>query len=329
MVQLNKIILGGGTLVSAIGIGFFMQNAGASPARSVDVVPVQAASMMAAPQVELTDVTFTSVEDMPLVPDAGPAVPVLPETIQLAALDSDIPLPAMPVEEPKAGFACETVMEATPQAAAMVKLVLSGCHADARATIHHNGMMVSVVTDAEGVAAVTLPALSENAVFIADLLNGEGAVAQTLVTSFADYDRVVLQWKGDAGFQLHALEYGAGYADAGHIWSAAPGDIAQTVQGKGGFVTTVGDLDLVDGLRAEVYTFPAGAAGRAGDVQMSVEAEVTAANCGHEIAAQTLQVTGGAKLTVQDLTLAVPPCDAKGEFLVLKNLLQDMKIASN
>jgi hypothetical protein len=29
------------------------------------------------------------------------------------------------------------------------------------------------------------------------------------------------------------------------------------------------------------------------------------------------------------LTLAIPDCDAIGEYLVLKNLLRDLKVASN
>jgi hypothetical protein len=32
---------------------------------------------------------------------------------------------------------------------------------------------------------------------------------------------------------------------------------------------------------------------------------------------------------VRDLTLDIPTCDATGGFLVLKNLLQDLKIARN
>ena len=34
-------------------------------------------------------------------------------------------------------------------------------------------------------------------------------------------------------------------------------------------------------------------------------------------------------MKTQDLTLAVPGCDAVGSFLVLNNLVTDLKVASN
>ena len=79
---------------------------------------------------------------------------------------------------------------------------------------------------------------------------------------------------------------------------------------------------------AEVYTFPTDTATRAGDVTLRVEAEVSETNCGRELEAQTI-ATGDTGLTVQDLVLAMPDCEAIGEFLVLKNLFNDRKSAQN
>ena len=78
---------------------------------------------------------------------------------------------------------------------------------------------------------------------------------------------------------------------------------------------------------AEVYTFPTGVAQQSGNVELTVEAEVTQANCGRDITAQSLEVTGSAPLRVRDLELAMPVCDAVGDFLVLKNMVNDLKIA--
>jgi hypothetical protein len=55
---------------------------------------------------------------------------------------------------------------------------------------------------------------------------------------------------------------------------------------------------------------------------------VSEANCGRELEAQTI-ATGDAGLKVQDIVLAMPDCEAVGEFLVLKNLFNDLKIAQN
>jgi hypothetical protein len=64
-------------------------------------------------------------------------------------------------------------------------------------------------------------------------------------------------------------------------------------------------------------------------VHVSVDAEVTIANCGLRVEAQTLEVRQAGKMKVQDLTLPIPACGAVGDFLVLQNLLQDLKVASN
>ena len=70
-------------------------------------------------------------------------------------------------------------------------------------------------------------------------------------------------------------------------------------------------------------------AAQEGDVALSVEAEVSEANCGLEIEAQALELRGSGQVKTQNLTLAVPDCDAVGSFLVLNNLLQDLKVAQN
>ena len=56
---------------------------------------------------------------------------------------------------------------------------------------------------------------------------------------------------------------------------------------------------------------------------------VTIANCGLRIEAQTLEVSRAGKMKVQDLSLPIPGCDAVGDFLVLQNLIQDLKVARN
>ena len=59
-----------------------------------------------------------------------------------------------------------------------------------------------------------------------------------------------------------------------------------------------------------------------------IEVEVTALICGLEIEAQSLEVITG-DLKMRELSLSVPDCDTKGTFLVLNNLVEDLKVASN
>jgi hypothetical protein len=190
-------------------------------------------------------------------------------------------------------------------------------------------MMFTHATDQGGRAAMLVPALTQSAVFIAGFANGEGAVAKTEVTDLGAYQRVVVQWQGDSGMSLHALEFGAEFGSAGHVRPDARRDVAAAATGEKGFMSLLGDADQPDAFMAQVYTFPSVPASRDGTVTLMVEAEVTPANCARDIEAQSLQTRAGGALKVQDVTLMMPECDAVGDFLVLKNLLNDFTIASN
>lgn len=348
MIPFNRILLAGGTIASAVGIGFVMQHSGptapenapvqtAMSEQSVSGVALavaspanRAAMRSVAEPVSDTDVTLelNSIEltTADITADRGLARRQ-DESVQLAALDKDADRLTAQSSQPMAS--CDPSMAITPAAIAMVDIAITSCAPESRVTLHHNGLMASYITDANGGLNVLLPALSEQAVFIAAFPDGTGAVGSTTVADMGAYERVAVQWSGDAGFQLHAREFGAGYGDAGHIWAGATGGMARAADGSGGVLTRLGDFDLPDSLRAEIYTFPTGTASRDGDVALSVEAELTEANCGREIEAQSMQLQDGGVLGIQDLTLQVPDCDGEGGFLVLKNLLQDLKIARN
>ncbi len=247
----------------------------------------------------------------------------------LAALD-DEPIAIMPREEPAPSFNCEVKVLATPAPAAMVQLFIDApCLTQERYTLHHNGMMVSGVTDVDGLSSMTVPALSAEAVFIVTFAAGDSAVAKAEVSSIEYYDRAIVQGAGLNGLQVHALEYGAAYGEEGHIWSGEMGDVAVAARGEGGFMTRIGEEVALNPQIVEVYTFPTGTALNEGFVELSLEAEVTAENCGRDLEAQVLQKSGSEPMSARELTLAMPDCDAIGDFLVLKNLFDDLNIARN
>jgi len=326
MSKARRYIMAGGTFACALGIGFFMQ--AQAPSRPVTAMQSGLAPVLDKP-VEISQIELTSAAPTPPVAIPGPvALPTAPVT--LAVAEEAVVPKALPQEEAAPTFTCEYEMDAALRKGAMVELAVSApCRINERFTVHHNGMMFNAVTDSAGQSMLEVPALSESAVFIASFADGEGALATANVDTLKLYDRFVVQWSGGAdSLHMHALEYGADFGDAGHIWAASAQDKARSVAGEGGFLTRLGTPSTDQGLMAEVYTFPTGTATRAGDVTLRVEAEVSDANCGRDIEAQTI-ATGDAGLTVQDIVLAMPDCDAVGEFLVLKNLFNDLKIARN
>lgn len=334
MIQSKRMITAGGTLLCALGIGYFMQSGAQTPAKQPQQqakavnTAAMAANAAASNQVDMKDVQLTSAAPaLPTAvePEGLPAKPVVN-----AALKYDAPIADMPAEESTPKLTCDYNLTARTEAAAMVHLSLDApCMVNEKFTLHHNGLMFTQVTDAAGSVEFNVPALAENAVFIVAFANGEGAVANATVSSLEYYDRAVVQWKGNSGMQMHALEYGAGYGEGGHVWSDTPRAESSAALGEGGFLTQLGVEDVDNALLAEVYTFPSGVAKRGGGVEMSVEAEITQANCGRDIEAQSIQKTADGSLKTQDLVLAMPDCTSVGDFLMLKNLLNDLKIAGN
>ena len=353
MINPRRILTAGGTFACALGVGFIMQNAASSEPVATEVsmggmiatAPVQVVEDSFTqvskgsgqiPEQEftgkLTGITLTSAS-IPTPPKMGPQPKRLPTSpvdgaqIAKAAL-TDQPILKLPPEEPAPAFSCEITMSAKALAAAMAEVTVNApCLVNERFTLHHSGMMFTEVTDSKGNSRMIVPGLSPNAVFMASFPNGEAAMASVSLDALEFYERAVIQWQGDSGLQLHALEYGAGYDDPGHVWADAAGDFEQMAMGDRGVLTRLGAKDVPNARLAEVYTFPSGAAQKPGDIHLSVEAEITSANCGRDITAQSLEVRKGGTLRARDLELAMPACDATGDFLVLKNMLNDLKIA--
>ena len=248
----------------------------------------------------------------------------------MAAVELDAPVTDALPEALPAAESCVASLTATPGPVATVLLeVHAPCAVDTMGTIHHQGMMFSILTDAEGRATVMAPALAANAVFIADLPGGYGAAAVITVPDVVNYDRAVLQWQGaDSGLGLHALEFGADYAQEGHVWAASMRSVDAAQEGTGGFLMRLGDVGIEGALMSEVYTYPTGITALSGTVELSVEAEVLPGNCGRAIAAQSIQIAPGIEASALDLTMTMPGCDAVGEFLVLKNMLRSLTLAS-
>ncbi|MCW8842994.1 MAG: translocase, partial [Rhodobacteraceae bacterium] len=240
----------------------------------------------------------------------------------------DLPVSDMPSEVATPNLACDVTLRAEPLPAALVALQLTApCLTGERVVVHHGALKFAEVIGPDGSLVVEVPALSEQATFVAVLANGDGAMAKIEVPSLQFYDRVAVHWQGQAGLELHAREYGASYDSDGHVWREAKRDVTAVVEGQQGFLTQLGDGALPNPLMAEVYTFPSGYSKEDGEVLMSIEAEVSRENCGKTISAESIEIRVSGVEETHRLSLEMPKCDAVGELLVLKNLLQNLKIA--
>lgn len=238
---------------------------------------------------------------------------------------------AMAAAPVQAQQACDPVLVAETSAGAMARLTLSStCHAGQDVIIHHNGLMISETLDDTGMLMLGIPALTETALFMAEFVeNGQVAVATTEVPSLAFYDRVALQWEGDSGLELHALEFGADYMTDDHVWRDAPKTMDRAALGEGGFLVPLGKMTPTAKYMAEVYTFPSATVSRTGNVMLSVEAVVGEGNCDSNVAAQTIQVKSGGDVMVKEVDLSIPDCDSVGDLVLLDGLVDDLKIGNN
>ncbi|MBE1284515.1 MAG: hypothetical protein GJ676_14475 [Rhodobacteraceae bacterium] len=323
--MLNKrlVMMIGGTATCALGIGFIMQNT-VTPSRYVTK-----------PETAQTQIQFQSEARSQTVSSIADDAPLQIDQITLTSAQSGLgesetseevrDLPETPKDPDTPRLGCDQHIVAVPVNDAQVQLhVQAPCQANERVTVHHSGMMFTTSTDENGTMTAVIPALAERAVFIVDFATGKDLVATTLVPDLHAHDRVVVQWSGKAGFEIHAREFGASYGETGHVWSG----MDQASNRTGSSVVRLGEPRGLNPSMAEIYSFPRAGIGSSGSIQLSVEAEVTLENCGRDVSAQSLELRDGQPLRTRDMTLSVPNCAATGDFLVLNNLLDDLKIAA-
>ena len=288
------------------------------------------------------DVPTTDALTFPNMP-RPPADAIMPKPLpalgpelraRMASISPVVEQPAAPaapeVKRSEFGLTCGALLTATPKDAAMVGLTLTDpCRSSESFTVQHGDLIFKATLDNLGTYMADIPAIYSTASFLVTFSDGLQAEAEIDIPMTDDLERVALISAGQTGLQIHALEFGADYEEPGHVWSGNPRNPASAARAGGGFVTTLGDASLPDAMLAEVYTFPANTRQQEGVVRLSIETEVTSYNCAKDISGQTLQKGANGAMRPVTLTLAMPDCDAIGEFLVLKNLLRDLKIASN
>jgi hypothetical protein len=331
MRSVRRILLAGAVFAIALGTGFVMQNGDAIASRSALVNGGAQALIAPSADPVLVDPPAT-VPEASLPQDPGPAR--LPGLSPLAARR-----PAAEAEDLAArldllsrlspfGLPCEAALSVEPAYGAMIALSLSApCQATMPVTVTQGGLRFTTMTDRTGALRLTLPALSPEATVTLRFDDGSMQHAKVDVPEAADFARVALQWQGETGLSLHAFEFGAERGGPGHVHAGAAHSSQRAALGAG-FMTALGAPQVPGAWLAEIYSFPIRGARREGFVDIVVEAEITAATCGREVRAETLQPAHDGPDATVGLTLTVPDCAAVGDFLMLKNLLRTMKVAA-
>lgn len=246
---------------------------------------------------------------------ASPVQLVAATTESAAASVTDMAEPAATAS------ACPVTMDLSVVPGAVLGVTLiARCAPNARVVLQHEGLSITGVTTATGALFTSIPAMTTMAEVKATLAGGISVNASVAVPEAAQYRRFAVQWQGDDAFQVNAYENGAAFGQPGHISDAQPG-LASDV---GSFLQRLGDPLAAMPLLAEVYTYPLTKT----PVAIEVEAAVTDKTCGREMIGETVFSDAGS-VVVTDLTLAMPGCDAIGDFLVLNNLVPDVTLAAN
>lgn len=273
------------------------------------------------PQVQLAELAPAAPE-----PSFGtlpkPAAPALVETETAPVAPAP---PAVAAEEAAQPMPCDVSLDLIAEPSAMIGItLLAPCNPNERVVLRHAGLAVTGLTTASGALFTALPAMATDATVEVAFADGTKTEASLAVPELAALRRFGVQWQAEDAFQVHAFENGAGYGEPGHVSAADPHRPVSGQSAVGGFLTLAGDSTTENPLLAEIYTFPADPAAKPDVV---VEAAVTDKTCGRELIGETL-ITMGGETYVTDLTLAMPECDAIGDYMVLKNLVPDMNMAA-
>ena len=270
-----------------------------------------------------------SSSDIMMLTDPEPPALPQPRTLQLAQAEAPSDGRATPALSPF-GLPCGLSVSASATVGGIVALdIMDPCQSFARVVVEHSGLNLTGQTDVMGLLTMDVPAFENPAFFTVRMPDGTSESALAMVPDLGDFVRVGLQWNEDMQLELHALEFGASYDDPGHVWQENPGSVAAAIAGEGGFLTSVGDASVQQPMLAQIYTFPRDTLAGSGNIRLSIEAPVTETNCGQRAIARTLDLAEDGQVAVVGLTFTLPGCDAVGDYLLLQNLLQDLRVASN
>jgi hypothetical protein len=213
---------------------------------------------------------------------------------------------------------CPVTFVGERQPLALVKLSLTApCLPATRLIIRQGPLEFAVRTNATGAADFTVPALARDASFTVLRDNTELARTDVIVPDIWRFDRVALNWRGPEILNLHAFGEAAYFGDAGHIWRAAPGSLADVADGRAGYLFEYRDHAGDMPIHAEVFTFPAGQDVSDGKITMRISSLLHPRNCGREVDFRVIKALDRDGPKVTPLSVRMPGCGQLGHVVML------------
>lgn len=324
----RRILMAGTTFFLAAATGHVMQNGDAISAKLRGALSSSGSAAAAATGTDVakaapaeTDVAATPQTGKPVLLESRlpdfPRAPVreLTSGVLLAArMDAvadgyERPVSAADETYSVFGIPCgASELKLSLGARGTLKAVLSApCHPEERAIFSHAGLSFAMMTDAAGMAEVTIPAMDAAGAVSASFAEGDSLSAERSVPDLKGLRRIAISGGGD--LRLNVYENGAAFGAEGHYSAARPGDPATT---GGAVLAIVGDPAMDLPVIMEVFTASADAQA----VVVEAEAETTEANCGGTLRANVLSIAGGKTGLDETLVQAMPDCDAVGDLVL-------------
>ncbi|MEO0912396.1 MAG: hypothetical protein AAFY59_05320 [Pseudomonadota bacterium] len=303
--------------------------------------PALVASLRTDDTSALSGLSTPAARPEPTPPPAAEVPPVAtPEPVEPVIAEENVPeqevaaltppeaeeeaVPAAP--EPPVALDCGIDMALQAQVGAeVVASILSPCRPDTQFEVTHAGLAFSATTDAEGMANVVIPALTDDVDVKISFEDGAEAEGSIAVTDLRKVTRVAVTWDADIDFDLHALEFGAQVGADGHVWVGAPGDYRSARRGGGGYMMSLGPL-TGPGLRAEVYTLFQTSRTKEGFVDLSLKLAGFGAECDDAPVIRTLRTEGEGIERDRDITFSLSGCENAAD-IVVPNTIRDIRIS--
>lgn len=249
-----------------------------------------------------------------------------PEILQASLPET---LPVSPnVSLPSGQSACNIALSGASRSGANVQLQINAaCKPLKMATITHAGIVFSVLTDENGAATVTFPAMEDEARISVEFDDQSSATTTVSVRGMDAVIRAGVSWRGNMNLDLNAIEFGAAVGSEGYITPQSPRDYRSSRIKGGGYLVQLGDPALEGGALSEVYSLPVARNQQRGTVELSILIDDAAQLCGQVVAAQTSRTREGLAAIVRNVRFNVPTCGTVAGQITLPGAIDDIRLA--